>query len=93
MVSSLPVIWYPFCCKANARLCMALPPMAIKCMFINLSFSQSAKDAKLSVLENVKIQNNQVKFQDNYYIKIGICNLRFVILTLLNQMDILLLNK
>ena len=32
--SSLPVTWYPFSCNAMARLCIALPPMAIKCVLI-----------------------------------------------------------
>ena len=34
MKSSLPVIMYPLCSKANAKLCMALPPIAIKCIRI-----------------------------------------------------------
>ena len=34
ITSSLPVILYPLCSKASAKLCMALPPIAIKCICI-----------------------------------------------------------
>ena len=39
MASSLPVTWYPLLCKANAKLCIAAPPMAIKCVLICYEFS------------------------------------------------------
>ena len=34
IVSSLPVTLYPLLCNAKAKLCIAAPPMAIKCTFI-----------------------------------------------------------
>ena len=34
IVSSLPVTLYPLWCNAKAKLCIADPPMAIKCTFI-----------------------------------------------------------
>ena len=34
ITSSLPVILYPLSAKARAKLCIALPPMAIKWIFI-----------------------------------------------------------
>ena len=34
IASSLPVTWYPLLCNASARLCMAAPPIAMKCVLI-----------------------------------------------------------
>ena len=34
MASSLPVTLYPLLCNANARLCMAAPPIAMKWVLI-----------------------------------------------------------
>ena len=34
IASSLPETLYPLLCKANARLCIAAPPIAIKCVLM-----------------------------------------------------------
>ncbi len=54
--SSEPLTWYPFSYKAKARLCIALPPMAIKCIFIGFCLFC------ISCLQSKRKNNKMVKF-------------------------------
>ena len=48
IASSLPVTMYPLLCNASAKLCIAAPPMAMKCVLIFLVVG-----CRLSVLLNL----------------------------------------